>query len=118
MQWYNENNQHAVEWLRNLIARGHLANGVVESKSIVDVRAFDIPIGDSCHFFAGIGGWPLALDLAGWPSDREVWTGSCPCQPFSGAGQGRGGRRRASPVARVVQAHWQASPSHDPWRTN
>ena len=90
MQWYNENNPHAVEWLRNLIARGHLADGVVESKSIVDVRAFDIPIGESCHFFAGIGGWPLALALVGWPSNREVWTGSCPCQPFSGAGQGRG----------------------------
>ena len=90
MQWYNDSNPHAAEWLRNLIAGGHLADGVVKSKSIVDVRAFDIPIGESCHFFAGIGGWPLALDLAGWPSNREVWTGSCPCQPFSGAGQGRG----------------------------
>ena len=43
-----------------------------------------------CHFFAGIGGWSYALELAGWPADRPVWTGSCPCQPFSAAGKGRG----------------------------
>ena len=43
-----------------------------------------------CHFFAGIGGWSYALRLAGWPDDRPVWTGSCPCQPFSGAGLGLG----------------------------
>jgi DNA (cytosine-5)-methyltransferase 1 len=30
------------------------------------------------------------LRLAGWPDDRAVWTGSCPCQPFSAAGK-RGG---------------------------
>nr|WP_232060847.1 DNA cytosine methyltransferase [Pseudomonas otitidis] len=43
-----------------------------------------------CHFFAGIGVWSLALRRAGWPDDRPVWTGSCPCQPFSAAGQGAG----------------------------
>ena len=42
-----------------------------------------------CHFFAGIGGWSIALRLAGWPDDRPVWTGSCPCQPFSAAGSGK-----------------------------
>ena len=39
--------------------------------------------------FAGIAGWDLALRLAGW-GDRPVWTGSCPCQPLSGAGQRNG----------------------------
>lgn len=44
----------------------------------------------SCHFFAGVGGWPYALRLAGWPDERPVWTGSCPCQPYSSAGKGKG----------------------------
>src|SRR5690606_7095990 len=42
------------------------------------------------HFFAGIGGWPYALRLAGWPDDWPVWTGSCPCQPYSQAGSRKG----------------------------
>ncbi|MEN6507137.1 MAG: DNA cytosine methyltransferase [Planctomycetaceae bacterium] len=43
-----------------------------------------------CHFFAGIAGWDLALQLARWPENRPVWTGSCPCQPFSAAGKRQG----------------------------
>ena len=49
-----------------------------------------LPEFTQCHFFAGIGGWSLALRLAGWPEDREVWTGSCPCQPFSCGGLRKG----------------------------
>lgn len=36
------------------------------------------------------GGGSLALQLARWPATRSVWTGSCPCQPFSAAGKGDG----------------------------
>ena len=43
-----------------------------------------------CHFFAGIGVWSYALRRAGWADSRPVWTGSCPCQPFSAAGKGNG----------------------------
>ena len=43
-----------------------------------------------CHFFAGIGGWPHALRLAGVAEELSVWTGSPPCQPFSVAGQRKG----------------------------
>ncbi|MBF1996638.1 DNA cytosine methyltransferase, partial [Serratia symbiotica] len=41
-------------------------------------------------FFAGIGVWSYALRNAGWPDEKPVWTGSCPCQPFSAAGKGHG----------------------------
>src|SRR5690606_18093948 len=33
--------------------------------------------------------WSYALRKAGWPDDRPVWTGSCPCPPFSSAGKGQ-----------------------------
>ncbi|MFV9533751.1 DNA cytosine methyltransferase [Pseudomonas aeruginosa] len=37
-----------------------------------------------------MGVWSLALRRAGWPDDRPVWTGSCPCRTFSSAGEGAG----------------------------
>ena len=85
--YYNENDPYAAQWLRNLIAAGYIAPGEVDERSILDVRADDLRGFRQCHFFAGIGVWSYALRLAGWPDDREVWTGSCPCQPFSAAGQ-------------------------------
>jgi DNA (cytosine-5)-methyltransferase 1 len=88
--YYNEIDPHAAQWLRNLIAAGHIAAGDVDERSIADVRPDDLRGYTQCHFFAGIGGWSLALRLAGWPDDRPVWTGSCPCQPFSAAGKQRG----------------------------
>jgi DNA (cytosine-5)-methyltransferase 1 len=88
--YYNENDRFAAAWLRNLIAAGLIPEGHVDERSIVDVRGSDLRGFAQCHFFAGIGGWARAIALAGWPSDREVWTGSCPCQPLSVAGQQRG----------------------------
>ena len=90
MNYYNEIDKYAAQWLRNLIAAGHIAPGDVDDRSISDVRPSDLVGYTQCHFFAGIGGWSLALRLAGWPDHRRVWTGSCPCQPFSVAGQGAG----------------------------
>jgi DNA (cytosine-5)-methyltransferase 1 len=86
--YYNENDPYAAQWLRNLIRAGHIAHGDVDERSIVDVRSSDLAGYAQCHFFAGIGVWSYALRLAGWPDDRPVWTGSCPCQPFSAAGKG------------------------------
>lgn len=88
--YYNEIDPYAAQWLRNLIAAGHIAPGDVDERSIEDVRPDDLIPYTQCHFFAGIGGWSYALRLAGWPDDRPVWTGSCPCQPFSSAGKGAG----------------------------
>lgn len=88
--YYNEINPYAAQWLRNLIAAGYIADGDVDERDIKDVRADDLVGYTQCHFFAGIGGWSLALRLAGWPDERPVWTGSCPCQPFSAAGRKKG----------------------------
>lgn len=88
--YYNEIEPFAAEWLKNLIKQGLIADGEVDTRSIIDVRPDELRSFTQCHFFAGIGGWSLALRLAGWPDDRPIWTGSCPCQPFSVAGKGLG----------------------------
>ena len=88
--YYNEFDAYAAQWLRNLIEAGHIAPGDVDERSIADVRPADLAGYDQCHFFAGIGIWSAALRAAGWPDDEQVWTGSCPCQPFSVAGGGKG----------------------------
>ena len=90
MNFYNEIDPKAAAWLRELIAGGHIPAGVVDERSITEIEADELTRFTQCHFFAGIGGWPLALAIAGWEPSRPVWTGSCPCQPFSAAGQGKG----------------------------
>lgn len=90
MNFYNEIDPYAAQWLRNLIEAGHIPDGVVDERSIEDITPDELRPYTQCHFFAGIAGWSHALALAGWPSDRPVWTGSCPCQPFSAAGKGAG----------------------------
>lgn len=90
MNYYNEFDKGAAAWLRNLIAAGLIPAGDVDERSITEVQPGDVRGYTQCHFFAGIGGWSLALQLAAWPATRPVWTGSCPCQPFSNAGKRKG----------------------------
>lgn len=88
--YYNEIDPKAAAGLRQLMADGLIPQGDIDTRSIEDVKPDELMGYTRCHFFAGVAGWELALQLAGWPNNRRVWTGSCPCQPFSAAGKGLG----------------------------
>lgn len=66
---YNEIEPYPVAWLRNLIAAGHIAPGIVEPRSIRDLQPEDVQHAAQAHYFAGIGIWSHALRLAGWRDD-------------------------------------------------
>ena len=102
MNYYNENNPEAVWWLRELIKQGEIPPGHIDERSIEDVKPHELIGYTQHHFFAGIGGWALALRLAGWPDDQPVRTASCPCQPFSQTGKqlGFADKRHLWPVCR------------------
>lgn len=88
--YYNENDRYAAAWLEESIKLKLIAPGVVDTRSIKDVQADDLRPFAQIHLFAGIGGWSYALRQAGWPDERQVLTGSAPCQPFSVSGNQRG----------------------------
>lgn len=83
---YHDLDPYCAQWVENLVTAGHLPAGEVICGDIreLDPAAVDGP--GQRHFFAGIAGWAYACRLAGVPDDADLWTGSCPCQPFSKAG--------------------------------
>lgn len=87
---YNEIEPYPAQWMRNLCAADLIAPGEVIKADIRSLTPERLAGATQAHFFAGIGVWSYALRLAGWPDDVPVWTGSCPCQPFSTAGRGKG----------------------------
>ncbi len=89
LAYYNEIDGYCCDWLSNLMDAGLITPGTIDDRSIADVQPDDVRGYKRVHWFAGIAGWDIALRLAGWPDDRPVWTGSCPCQKFSSAARGR-----------------------------
>ena len=88
--FFNDIDPQLCEWLRELMKLNVIMEGEVFCGSIDSVTPSDLDKFTQCHFFAGIGVWSYALRQAGWPDERPIWTGSCPCQPFSSAGKGVG----------------------------
>ena len=88
--YYNEHDPKAAAWLRELIKQGELNDGEVDERDIRDVCPNDLGGFTECHFFAGIGVWARAVRDTQLAEGKIVWTGSCPCQPFSAAGERKG----------------------------
>jgi len=62
--YYNENDIKTASWLKQLIENELIPYGKVDTRSIVEVTKKDIEGFTQHHFFAGIGGWSLALRMA------------------------------------------------------
>lgn len=51
MNYYNEWDKGAAAWLRELIKQGHIPLGVVDERSITEVKPEDLDGFTQCHFF-------------------------------------------------------------------
>src|SRR6202012_1078202 len=87
---YNEIDEYAADWIRNLVSHGHVARGDVDTRPITELTADDVRHARQAHFFAGIAVWSAADRAAGWADAAPLRTGAGPCQPFSQAGRGKG----------------------------
>lgn len=88
--FYNEIDLTAAAAIQAVMDDGAIPTGLVDTRSIKGLTHADLAGRHQAHFFAGAGAWAYAARLAGWPDWWPLWTGSCPCQPFSQAGKGAG----------------------------
>lgn len=84
---YNERDPFACGWIRGLIEQGLIPAGRVLGRDIRSLSPEDLAGPGQRHLFAGIAGWGYAFRLAGIPDSASAWSASCPCQPFSDAGE-------------------------------
>lgn len=89
---YTDIGEFQCAYIRALADAGHLPEGDILEADINDIGEKYGELGeyDQAHFFCGLGGWPLALRIAGMGSAGSVWTASLPCPSFSCAGKQRG----------------------------
>lgn len=48
--WYNEIDQKAAAWLRELIKEGHIAPGIVDTRSIEDIEPNELSKFTQCRY--------------------------------------------------------------------
>ena len=87
MNLYNDIDPKVCAWIKQLIKCGLIPPGDVVCDYLQNLKPNELKKYTQVHICNGISGWPYALSLAGWPTDRPVWTASLPCQPFSNAGK-------------------------------
>ena len=71
--YYNEIDGFCCNWLSNLMDAGHITPGKIDDRSIENVSPEDLQGYERAHFFAGIAGWELALNWAGWSGPSLDW---------------------------------------------
>lgn len=87
---YTDHSPESCNWLRSLVENKALPPGEILETDINEITPNQLSKFSQCHFFCGIGGWPLACEMAGIPQNFHIWTASLPCQPFSNAGHQKG----------------------------
>jgi DNA (cytosine-5)-methyltransferase 1 len=88
--YYNEIDAFCCNVLRKNIDRGYLPGGKVDERDIREVHARDFVGYQHIHLFAGVGGFPLGMACANYPSSIRTITGGFPCTDISNAGRRAG----------------------------